>query len=88
MLGDTLYHMRLLGRMGRAVGADLVKAFETGEIDDVDWARMITRCRSCASPQQCQAWLTTHEIAECPPKGCNNAERLLQPLGRLGKGHS
>lgn len=78
VLGETLYHMRLLAQMGRAVDADLVKAFDDGEIDNASWVSMITSCRSCAEPHRCQTWLATHETAEYPPNGCNNAQRLVQ----------
>jgi len=78
MLGDPLYHLRLLGRMGRTVGADLVQAFEVGEIDSETWTQMITNCRACPYPHKCQAWLDATEQAAGPPSGWCNAETLHQ----------
>lgn len=77
-LGDPLYHLRLLGRMGHTVGADLVQAFEAGKIDNETWTQMITNCRGCPYPQKCHAWLDATEQAAAPPSGCCNAESLHQ----------
>ncbi|WP_264210425.1 DUF6455 family protein [Leisingera thetidis] len=81
-LGDPLYHLRLMARMGRTVGADLNGAFAAGEIRHRDWAAMITRCRGCTSPEQCEAFLAAHEHAEAPMPGCRNAAALMQLKGR------
>ena len=78
VLGNPLVHLRLLGRMGKTVGADLVQAFEDDKIDNEAWAKMITKCRGCDIPQQCQAWLEENEQADAPPPECCNAAVLLQ----------
>lgn len=76
-LGNPLVRLRLLGRMSRIVDVDLVKAFETGLIDNESWAAMIASCRSCSLPHQCTAWMEDHETASSPPRGCQNAEFLM-----------
>ncbi|PCJ08247.1 MAG: hypothetical protein COB16_07875 [Rhodobacteraceae bacterium] len=77
-LGDSLYHLRLLGRMGQTVGADLAQAFNADRIDNKAWAVMINNCRACPSPQRCHAWLTANDQASSPLRGCRNAETLLR----------
>lgn len=77
-LGDPLYHLRLMARMGETVGADLTGAFAAGEISHEDWAAMITRCRGCEAPDQCEAFLAAQERADAPMPGCRNADALMQ----------
>ncbi len=81
-LGDPLYHLRLMARMGQAAGTDLTGAFAAGKISHEDWAALITRCRGCAVPDQCEAFLAAHEHAEAPMPGCRNADALVQLKGR------
>ncbi|WP_291737705.1 DUF6455 family protein [Leisingera sp. F5] len=81
-LGDPLYHLRLMARMGQAVGADLTSAFAAGDISHADWAAMITRCRGCGATDQCEAFLTAHDHAGAPMPGCRNADVLMQLKGR------
>jgi len=78
VLGDTLYHLRLLGRMGHTIGADLAQAFETGKIDNTAWAEMITICRACPHTQHCHSWLNANEQADAPLRGCRNCETLMR----------
>ncbi|MGR3759963.1 DUF6455 family protein [Roseobacteraceae bacterium NS-SX3] len=80
-LGDPLVHLQLLGRMGRATGADLADAFAAGLIGNAEWAAMVTACRGCASVEGCRAWLEEHDSAATPPEGCCNS-RKLQELRR------
>ena len=77
-LGDPLHHLRLMARMGQAVGADLSGAFDSGEISHEDWAVMITRCRGCEAPERCEAFLATHRTAEAPMPGCRNTDALME----------
>lgn len=77
-LGDPLYHLRLMARMGETVGADLTGAFAAGEISHEDRAAMITRCRGCEAPDQCEAFLAAQERADAPMPGCRNADALMQ----------
>ncbi|MEP2716822.1 DUF6455 family protein [Pseudophaeobacter sp.] len=86
-LGDAMHHLQLLARMGKTLGADLVEAFEKGEISAEDWAEMITSCRGCETPEGCRHWLEAQERraertagaeAPMPPHSCCNAARLMQ----------
>ena len=77
-LGDALYHLRLLGLMGKTTEADLVAAFEAGRISSEDWADMVNRCRACEGIETCERWLATHESAEEAPGCCKNAKVLLR----------
>ena len=72
-LGDALYHLRLLGLMGKTTGSDLTTAFSEGLISSEDWAFMINRCRACSCTVTCERWLGAHENAELPPECCNNS---------------
>jgi len=78
VLGNTLYHLRLLGRMGHTIGADLAQAFETGTIDNTAWAEMITNCRACPQPQYCHSGLNANQQANAPLWGCRNFETLMR----------
>ncbi|NVK16028.1 MAG: hypothetical protein HWE35_17800 [Rhodobacteraceae bacterium] len=81
-LGDPLYHLRLMSRMGQATGVDLSAAFASGAISHEDWAAMITRCRGCDAPAQCEAFLDANTRAGAPMPGCRNADQLMQLKGR------
>lgn len=83
-LGEPLRHLRLLSKMGDAVGADLSGAFAAGRIGHQEWAAMVTACRGCEAPEQCAAFLAEHERASAPMPGCRNAEELkrLKELAR------
>lgn len=75
-LGDALYHLRLLGRMGRACDVDMAEAFARGKIQSSDWAEMITRCRACPCVSDCEIVLSTREPQEQAPGFCENRETL------------
>lgn len=77
-LGEPLYHLRLMARMGQAVGADLTGAFAAGGISAEDWAAMITKCRGCAAPARCEEFLAAHAEAGEPMPGCRNADALMR----------
>ncbi|MEW2911121.1 DUF6455 family protein [Leisingera sp. JC11] len=77
-LGEPLRHLRLMSRMGQAIGADLSGALAAGRISNQDWADMVTRCRGCSAPGQCAAFLAEHEDASAPMPGCLNTEDLLR----------
>ncbi|MBQ4827240.1 MULTISPECIES: DUF6455 family protein [unclassified Leisingera] len=77
-LGDPLYHLRLMTRMGQAAGADLTSAFAAGDISHADWAAMITRCRGCEARGQCEAFLSANDHTRAPMPGCRNADALMQ----------
>ncbi|MBY6057374.1 hypothetical protein KUV26_06245 [Leisingera daeponensis] len=77
-LGNPLYHLRLMARMGQSAGADLSAALAAGDISPEGWAEMITRCRGCAAPNQCAAFLAARGHAAGPMPGCRNADALIQ----------
>lgn len=83
-LGEPLRHLRLLSRMGDAIGADVSGALAAGRICSQEWAGMVTRCRGCGAPDRCAAFLSEREAASAPMPGCRNAEELkrLKELAR------
>lgn len=82
-LGDAMYHLQLLARMGQALEVDLIQAFEAGDLSAEDWAAMVQSCRGCTMPEDCQHWLEVRERQAdgrkdaLPSVGCCNAAQLL-----------
>lgn len=77
-LGRMWDHLRLVTRMARATGADLVCARDEGRLSQEDWAGMVNRCRSCAWSVRCGDWLDRHGEAGTAPGICLNRARLGQ----------
>lgn len=75
-LGEVMAHVRLVLRMGRATGADIVAAHRNGHLSQQDWARMIRSCQGCACAHQCPDWLDEHETAFDAPERCPNRARF------------
>ena len=75
-LGDTMKHVRLVARMTKATGTDVVAAYDDEKISSEDWAEIIQRCRHCMWTDQCEAWLDAHETAEGAPKPCLNRTKF------------
>ena len=78
VLGRIMDHVRLVKRMAKATGADLVAAYEAGDLTQQEWTRMVQRCRACDWTEDCGAWLETHHAVACAPKTCPNRARFKE----------
>lgn len=76
VLGSIMEHVRLVARMAKATGTDLVGAYEAGELSQEEWAGMVQTCRSCTWAGRCGEWLDGHEIVECAPETCLNRNKF------------
>lgn len=83
-LGRPRHHYWLVQRMARATGADLVRAWEAGELCPRDWAAMVGRCRGCPRAHRCERFLARSE-AGAPPEFCLNSG-MLSTLRQVSKG--
>ncbi|WP_170758459.1 DUF6455 family protein [Ruegeria lacuscaerulensis] len=75
-LGELMTHLRLVLRMGRATGTDVVAAHRQGHLTQQDWADMIQNCRGCEWANQCPDWLDQHETVPGAPQPCRNRKRF------------
>jgi len=79
-LGDTTQHYWLAQRMARLHGVDLTQASVDGEMDQAEWAEMVTRCRGCLWTQGCERHLASGELSGLTvdglPEKCLNRERF------------
>ena len=75
-LGKIMTHLRLVMRMGRATGTDIVEAHNEGRLSQADWAAMVTTCRACESVGRCQHLLDEHDQLDGAPETCPNRTRL------------
>lgn len=67
-------YWRVMG-MADATGADLVAAYENGELSDEVWAETVTRCRGCRWAVGCSEWLEAGDGATRPvPQACRNSD--------------
>ena len=76
-LGRPRHHYWLVQRMAHATGADLVRAWEAGELRPRDWAAMVGRCRGCPRARRCERLLALEEAAN-PPEFCLNSKKLKE----------
>lgn len=76
-LGDPRTHLRLMCRMGKQAGVDLVQAHQTGQLSQADWAEMVQACRACSWGTDCEGWLDRSPPAGETPETCPNASRFL-----------
>lgn len=70
-------HEALMSRMARTVGTDLDEAELRGDLPPEMRNDMLLRCTGCASPQECERFLDTTEIAEGTPEYCRNGMVLM-----------
>jgi len=75
-LGDPRDHYWLVQGMARAIGVDIVGAFEAGHLDHEEWAEIVECCRRCDWSAGCRDWLASAPAASCPPPECCNRARL------------
>ena len=69
-LGDPAKHFWLTRSVARAMGLSLSEAMAEGHLSANGYADLVTRCRTCPSVAQCEAWLATasgpgQEAPEC-----------------------
>lgn len=74
-LGDMRRHFWLVQKMAQVQGLDLVGALARGDLDQADWAGMVTRCRGCDGAEQC-ARIPPDEQPGALPGYCCNRERF------------
>lgn len=77
-LGDSNHHFWLAQRMAKTTGADLVAAFQQGELVQAEWAQIVQNCRGCDWTDGCERWLEKHESATCIPNSCVNCGRFAE----------
>jgi hypothetical protein len=75
-LGRMMRHVRLVSRMAKATGTDLVEASETGTLTQPDWVDMVQTCRCCTGADRCPEWLDGHPRADAAPPYCLNRDRF------------
>lgn len=71
-LGEARPHYWLTLEMAKTCGVDLGQAMRDGILREDEYAQAITRCRTCAKPSACRAWLSSRETADTPPGYCRN----------------
>ena len=81
-LGKLMTHLRLVLRMGRATGVDVVAAHREGRLSHEDWAEMVQSCRACDWAGTCPEWLDEHERVCEAPETCPNRARLAELAAR------
>ncbi|MCG7493734.1 DUF6455 family protein [Thalassobius sp. Cn5-15] len=78
-LGNLKRHFWLVKRMAKTTGVDLAAARDGGQLSQKDWAQMVSRCRTCSTPEACSRWLDSAALnggAEVQPEYCENKDRL------------
>lgn len=83
ILGNLMHHLQRVLQMAKATQTDLVKAYATGELSQLQWAEMVQTCRGCAWSGQCQGWLARNEAVATAPKNCLNRDRFARLKSRL-----
>lgn len=78
-LGDFTQHFWLLRSVSRVAGVDLGEAMREGRISVLDYASVVTRCRSAGCANACALWLANngHTRGETP-EFCANRPILEQ----------
>jgi rubrerythrin len=75
-------------RMAKTTGADLVSAFDKGELDQHEWAQMVHNCRGCDWTEGCERWLKGHDHSDSVPQSCPNCGRFSQMQSAQGSAGS
>lgn len=82
-VGHPQEHLALTRKVARALGADLNAALQNGTLAAQDFSTLITRCRSCASVDECKGWIAAQKrLATSAPVKCPNA-RVLEALAHF-----
>ncbi|SFJ94358.1 DUF6455 family protein [Celeribacter neptunius] len=67
----------LMHGMAERLGADVVRAANSGEISQGELAEMETRCGQCSKHDACILWLMDHQgPQEATPDYCLNTQEL------------
>lgn len=66
-LGDTRSHMFRVHGMAKKRGVDLSAAKADGDITQADFAAMVTTCRGCGDPGECDRLMgLDRDVPFCP----------------------
>lgn len=83
-LGDVRDHLHLVRGMARVTGVELVRAYDQGDLNQAEWADIVTRCRSCEWADRCKTWLAAREdnsdILPCICRNSDSLGRLKEPV--------
>ena len=71
-------HLRLVLRMGKATGVDIVSEHRSGRLSQDEWAGMVQSCRSCEWAGRCPAWLDENQSIAEAPETCPNRARFAE----------
>lgn len=74
-LGEPRRHFWLVQKMAQKQGVDLTGAMARGDLDQADWAGMVTRCRGCTGAEACAQMPEQGGSGELP-EYCRNRERF------------
>lgn len=71
-------HMELFHQMAEALGVDLENEILSGRMKLGDLTTSIERCKQCAGPSACRAWLDHARpgLETSTPSYCRNSEML------------
>ncbi|NVK16029.1 MAG: hypothetical protein HWE35_17805 [Rhodobacteraceae bacterium] len=74
-LGNIFRHLWLLRAVAEAAGVDLDAAVKAGRLSGLDYARMVTSCRSAGCSKSCALWLSARrdDTAPAVPEFCPSA---------------
>lgn len=80
-LGDPARHFWITRSVARALGVSLSDAIADGLMTGDDYARMVTRCRTCQHVSACEQWLGQQaERAGQAPDWCLNLSDFSRAL--------
>ena len=66
-------HVRLMNRMGDALGRDLEGELLSGELSPEAYREKVYRCVGCSNPEACQKLLdSVNGVLDGPPEYCRN----------------
>lgn len=82
-LGQVMTHLRLVLRMARTTGTDVVAAHRDGVLSQQDWAEMVQLCRGCEWARDCGDWMRENESTERAPCTCPNRDRFAALKSRV-----
>lgn len=77
-LGKIMPHFRLVHRMGKTTGTDIVAAHREGRLTQQDWAQMIHFCRGCEWAEGCADWMAQQHTGVNAPRSCPNRSRFAE----------
>ena len=81
-LGDPGKAFWLTRSVARTMGINLSEAMAEGRLTSDEYARMVTRCRTCNCVDQCELWLARSGAgAASAPAVCANADTFNRLKG-------